>query len=175
MVDRPWKIVVGGNGGVGKTTFINYYVNNVFLPDTKMTIGVQFHMKNVDVKVGESIVKKDLILWDLGGQERFRFVLPKYIKGAVAGIVMFDMTRFESLVESDGWFDLMKEHASENAPVLLVGTKWDMMESDDVNLVQTMVEEKVEKRGYDGFAFTSSASGANVEETMELLIGLLTH
>lgn len=168
MMEHAWKIVIGGAGGVGKTTFIHYYVNNEFIPDTKMTIGVQFHVKKTTVD-GNDV---RLILWDLGGQERFRCMLPTYIKGAIGGLVLFDMSRYNSLVATDTWLELFK-NASPGMPIILVGTKMDACPEDEIPSIVEAASRKASEREYAGQAFTSSASGYNVEETMNFLIRML--
>ena len=44
------KVCLFGDGGVGKTTLINRYLTGVFKTDSSITIGVDFHVKKVDVK-----------------------------------------------------------------------------------------------------------------------------
>jgi len=57
------KIITAGDGGVGKTTLLYRYVEGRFLADTKMTLGVEFFIKELNIK-GESI---SLQIWDFGG------------------------------------------------------------------------------------------------------------
>ncbi len=80
--DFIWKIVVGGQGGVGKTTILYRFIHNEFIEDTKLTVGVQFHTQALE----RQSRKISLVLWDLGGQDRFRFVQGDYIKGAGSNI-----------------------------------------------------------------------------------------
>jgi small GTP-binding protein len=89
-----FKIVIGGQGAVGKTTLLHRYLNGVFLQNSSMTIGVAFHAKQLYLEGVQKKVK--LSLWDLGGQERFRFLQANYSAGAKAAVVFFDMTRPDS-------------------------------------------------------------------------------
>jgi len=68
------KVMVAGNGGVGKTTLLRKFVSGTFDAATGMTIGVQFHVKEVTFD-GQPV---SLQLWGLGGQDHFRFMLPSY-------------------------------------------------------------------------------------------------
>lgn len=90
MGQYVYKLVVAGEGGVGKTTLIIRYCEGIFKHDTRTTVGVGFASKEVQLH-GESI---KLQIWDFGGEERFRFILPAYCKGANAAILAFDSTRF---------------------------------------------------------------------------------
>ncbi len=68
------KVMVAGDSGVGKTTLIRMFVSGIFDAATRMTIGVQFHVKSITYE-GRPV---SLQLWDLGGQDHFRFILPSY-------------------------------------------------------------------------------------------------
>ncbi|GAH39257.1 unnamed protein product, partial [marine sediment metagenome] len=85
---RVLKIITTGEGGVGKTTLLHRYVEGIFLADTKMTLGVEFFLKELDLD-GNKIL---LQIWDFGGQERFRFLLQNYIMGAKGALLLFDLT-----------------------------------------------------------------------------------
>ena len=65
------KLITAGEGGVGKTTLLHRYVEGKYLEDTKMTIGVEFFVKELEFEDFEAVLQ----LWDFGGQERFRFTL----------------------------------------------------------------------------------------------------
>ena len=82
------KILTAGEGGVGKTTLLHKYIKGEFLADTKMTIGVEFFLKEMNVDGFDVILQ----LWDFGGQERFRFLLESYVTGARGALLMFDLT-----------------------------------------------------------------------------------
>lgn len=168
-----FKIAIGGKGGVGKTTFINRYVTNEFTSDTKMTIGVQFHIKDVEVMFEGNPVNVKTVLWDLGGQQRFRFVLPSYLRGTAAALIMFDMSRFESLVETDEWLALFRDHVKPDDPIFLVGTKMDVISEDESLEIQERAIAHATSRGYSAYGFTSSASGTNVNEVMTFMIASL--
>ncbi|MHA2330250.1 MAG: Rab family GTPase, partial [Candidatus Hodarchaeales archaeon] len=90
-----FKIIVVGEGGVGKTTFINRFANNKFVKDTKITIGAGFYSFHNEV-YKDTIIK--LQVWDFGGEKRFRFILPSYCHGAHGVIFTFDLTRSSSLL-----------------------------------------------------------------------------
>ena len=71
---------------MGKTTMLNVYVHNKFLFDTKMTIGSDIFHKMFTLKNG---LVCSLQIWDFGGQERFRFLLDSFVKGAMSAFLMF--------------------------------------------------------------------------------------
>ena len=68
------KVITAGEGGVGKTTLLYRYVEGRFVVNTKITLGVEFFMKTL--QIGETTV--NLQVWDFGGQEHFRPLLKNY-------------------------------------------------------------------------------------------------
>lgn len=58
------KLVLLGDGGVGKTSLILRYVNDQFDPQCLHTVGVEFMKKNIDID-GKSYT---LQIWDTAGQ-----------------------------------------------------------------------------------------------------------
>ncbi|MCK4481392.1 MAG: GTP-binding protein, partial [Candidatus Lokiarchaeota archaeon] len=67
MYDATYKIVIFGDAGCGKTTLTQRFLTNLFKSDSKMTIGVDFEVKSLEIN-GKKI---KLQIWDFGGEERF--------------------------------------------------------------------------------------------------------
>lgn len=164
-----WKIVAGGQGGVGKTTFLLRYMTHEFVGDTSLTIGVNFHTSKL--KHGEENVT--LMLWDLGGQDRFRFVQGSYIKGAVAALVFFDVGRLKTLFELEDWFKLIRDNTSPTIPMLLVGTKIDLEDEATQAMAKKEALHMVQEHHLVGYVPTSSRSGKNVEEAIHQMVDVL--
>ena len=104
-----FKTVLIGEGGVGKTSLAVRYTEDRFEEDMKMTIGVNFASKKVEVDGANAT----LMLWDLGGQPRFRDVIGDYFRGARIAIAVFDATRFFSLERLEDWISRVKDTAPE--------------------------------------------------------------
>lgn len=104
-----FKTVLIGEGGVGKTSLAVRYTEDRFEEDMKMTIGVNFASKKVEVDGTNAT----LMLWDLGGQPRFRDVIGDYFRGARIAIAVFDATRFFSLERLEDWIIRVKDTAPE--------------------------------------------------------------
>jgi small GTP-binding protein len=125
MSDAMFKVVFFGDGGVGKTTLINRYLTGVFKSDSVITIGVDFHVKKIDIN-GKRV---SLQIWDFAGEERFRFLMPTYVVGASGGIFMYDITRYSSLKNFDDWISIFKQGSkinSDQIPIIMVGSKLDL-------------------------------------------------
>ena len=153
------KTIIAGDGGVGKTTLLHRYVEGKFIADTRMTIGVQFHLK--EFNIGEEQIFFQI--WDFGGQDRFRFLLKSYAKGAKGAMLLFDLTRLQSLMHIKDWVEICRAENSE-LPILFVGSKLDLVNS--INFVNKTDESALKvKDEYNLFDYIklSSKTGENVE------------
>lgn len=151
-----YKLVVAGEGGVGKTTLIIRYCEGIFKHDTRTTVGVGFASREVQLR-GESI---KLQIWDFGGEERFRFILPAYCKGANAAILAFDSTRFQSMKNLPEWVDIIRKNAGD-IPIVLVGTKVDLKDQRTVKLEDG--EDFSKRNKLQDYFDVSSKTGLNVD------------
>lgn len=125
MQSATFKICIFGAGGVGKTTLVQRYITGRFKESTKMTIGADILIKELEFNDW----KVRLQIWDFGGEARFRFFLPPYARGAFAGIFMYDITRYNSLLDFDEWVKIFMKGASfgdKQVPILMVGSKLDL-------------------------------------------------
>jgi len=181
-----WKVVVVGDGGVGKTTLVFRYMKNLWIPNLKETIGAEFHSKIVEYK-GHKI---NMVLWDIAGQEKFKDVRKEHIRGCDCAIVMYDMTRMNTLFNVPMWVEMIRESSSSNAPILLVGGKYDAffftenettndkerkLLDDDFKKVKKAAEVIKEKLKLNGAIITSSKTGENVSETILYAIDLIAY
>ena len=162
-----FKIIIGGDGGVGKTTMLHRYVNGRFLFDTKMTIGTDIFHKILTLKEGPVC---SLQLWDFGGQERFRFMLDDFVKGAAGAFLMFDLTIFSSFLNLPKWINLIRKD-DPTLPILLLGSKYDLIDSIIVD--DEMAREFVENNNISGYYKVSSKTGYNVDGVFESLVSTI--
>ena len=165
--DYKLKIIVAGAGGVGKTTLVHRFLSGQFLKFS-MTIGVSFQTHTI-VLEDEKTAK--LIIWDLGGQERFRqmSVFESYCIGAHGIILALDMTSaVRTIQELNVWVDIVRGGAP-NAPIVLIGTKADLM-IEDIDFPQDLLGHFIQENNIKGFFETSSLTGQNVQETFIHLV-----
>ena len=153
---KVYKVLIGGDGGVGKTTLLHRYIERKFIISTRMTIGVEFFIKELEVE-GKKIL---LQIWDFGGQERFRFLLNNYAKGAKGALFLFDLTRPVSLEKIEDWLKIFRVE-DQDVPILLIGSKLDLM--DKMVIEESFIEEIKEKFNLFEFLKVSSKTGENVD------------
>lgn len=162
------KILVIGEGGVGKTTLLYRYVNKKFLTHTKMTIGSDFFIKNIVINDETHENHLTLMIWDFAGQERFRFVLKDYARGAQAVILAFDLVRMQSMVKLYNWIEMLQEAeiwGNPDVKFYLVGTKKDLVESQKENVVpQDIIDEFIAENKIIKYMATSAAEDIGINE-----------
>lgn len=156
------KLIVVGEGGVGKTTLIHRYLTGIYL-DQRMTVGSGFATHAIELD-GVTIV---LSIWDFAGEARFRFLMPRYCIGAHGCLLAFDLTRQITFFHLDDWLNLVRAHAGE-IPILLVGTKLDISP-----LSRTDAEAYVTVHSLNGYIETSAKDDVGVQETFQLIADLM--
>ena len=176
-----FKTVIVGPPSAGKTCLFNRFCFNSFNFDTSLTIGVNFHSIDLKIRFRDEIksLKETynvLSIFDFGGQERFKALIPKFLGGANGVLLVFDLTSKNSFEQLEFWYDQILENANGlNIPKLLVGSKSDLVSSTSIeNLVP---EEKIlnfiQEKNMDGFFKTSSLQNQNVLSVFKELNNLM--
>ena len=125
--DYLFKVVVVGDGGVGKTALTLRFSRDFFDESYKMTIGVDFHVKTIEVETNEGPIRAKLQLWDTGGQERFSSIRPMYYRGSLGAVLVFDLTNPTSFEHLPKWIEEIRANVKADIPILLVGNKSDLV------------------------------------------------
>ena len=161
-----FKVIVVGDAAVGKTSLMFRFVHGSFQKDYKMTIGVNFATKMVNL----DSTKVKLSIWDTAGQERFHFLLPSYYDGSSGGLIVFDVTRRESFTNLPKWLEQVRAKTG-NIPLLIIGNKADL---EDLRAV-TLEEAKQFAQQYNVvYTETSAKTGENVNDVFAALTQFMT-
>ncbi len=158
-----FKIVVVGDGGVGKSTMIQRLITGHFVP-MKITIGTD--LASYDMNIENISVK--LQIWDFAGERRFRFFLPNYARGAQGCILCYDLSRYTSFQNLQEWYNIVKESTNTETVFLLVGGKADLSEYRRT-VERSEAEEFQKELDIPFFIETSSKTGENNKNVFELL------
>lgn len=121
------KLVLIGEGAVGKTSIARAYLGQTFAHGYKATVGADFYVKRdiiEDPVLGK--VQTEFLIWDLAGQPQFSQVRPLYYRGARAAIAVFDLTRKETFYALPNWINEFWKNAGGAWPLILVGNKADL-------------------------------------------------
>jgi len=151
-----------GDAAVGKTSLTIRFISGFFLDDLKLTIGVDFYSKTTNF----NDKKVKLQIWDFGGEERFRFLLHQYCKGANAAFFLYDITNRLSLDHLPDWTQIIREHAGD-IPIMLIGSKVDLKEFRAVTREEGILAAK--KYNLSTFIELSSKTGENVEKAFDVI------
>lgn len=102
-----FKVVMGGDGAVGKTC-LAYKLAGTFNNngEIKMTPGLDIHTMGVDA--GDINI---LQIWDLSGQEQFRFFQDFFFKNAKIFFLIFNVEWLHSFFNLISWLSMIpKKH-----------------------------------------------------------------
>jgi len=128
-----YKIVILGDGAVGKTSLALRFIEDQFGKQYKQTIGVDFFSKCISGLPGNLDVCFQV--WDIGGQSIGAKMISNYIYGSDALVFVYDVTNYQSFQNLDDWLELAKnlgvEEARGNATTrgplkILMGNKIDL-------------------------------------------------
>uniref|UniRef100_A0A2K6KPE9 Ras-related protein Rab-23 n=1 Tax=Rhinopithecus bieti TaxID=61621 RepID=A0A2K6KPE9_RHIBE len=150
------KMVVVGNGAVGKSSMIQRYCKGIFTKDYKKTIGVDFLERQI--QVNDEDVR--LMLWDTAGQEEFDAITKAYYRGAQACVLVFSTTDRESFEAVSSWREKVVAEVGD-IPTVLVQNKIDLL---DDSCIKNEEAEALAKRLKLRFYRTSVKEDLNVNE-----------
>jgi len=153
------KVLLTGAAAVGKTSLVQRFIKNRFAANYKLTVGVDILTKDVEFKPGDVAT---LSIWDIGGQQRFEFIRSTFYKGAAGALLVFDLTREQTFIETRKWLTEIRQFSNENIPFVFIGNKLDLLE--DVGEVIDRGEARAfaEKEG-SIYVETSAKTGINVD------------
>jgi small GTP-binding protein len=127
-----------------------------------VTIGVEFG--SFVVKLEDKIVK--LQIWDTAGQESFRSITRIFYRGAHCVFLTYDITREDTFMNVYDWLKEVKQHASSDIVVYLIGNRCDL--EDEREVTKEKAIEFCMQYNIDKFFETSAKTGNNVEEVFSL-------
>ena len=142
LVNRQ-KIIFIGDVSVGKTSIINVLMGQKFNNEYEASIGVDFFSKTIKYK-GKTI---KLQIWDSAGQEKFRSLIPNYIRGSSLVFIVYDITNRKSFENLQSWIDFVNN--IENSNIVILANKIDL---ENQRQVQTEEGQKFcTEKNYDFF------------------------
>lgn len=166
----PFKVVILGEGRVGKTSLLKRYKYNQFDEHEASSQNATYLEKTVEDKKSGKEVK--LALWDTAGQERFHSLAPIYYRDADGALIVYDITEPESFKRVATWANELKANGC-SIPVSLVGNKYDMKTQQRVP--QSEAEDFAKRIGAR-HSYASAKHSRGVDETFAMLIeGVVDH
>ena len=162
--ENNFKIVLIGESGVGKTSIISQFVDQIFEDDLQTSTGGSFSSKTLTFNNGKTI---KLEIWDTAGQERYRALTKIFYKNALAAVLVYDITRKQSFEElKNYWIKQIKESAPENIILAIAANKSDLLDREQVN------EDEARNFAKENNALFYETSAKNSIGVNELFIGI---
>ena len=123
------KCVLLGDVGVGKTSIIQRYIENKFIPSKPSTVTSNFFEKDIKIN-GQDIT---LEIWDTAGQEQFRSVTQIFVKNSKIIILVYNVTNKESFDSLSYWYNFIIKELGPNIILGLLGNKNDLIFDENFN------------------------------------------
>ena len=122
IVRRQFKVILLGDGAVGKTSLASRFASDAFAASYKQTVGVDFFLKHIELPGSTEVA---LQLWDIGGQSIGSKMLGNYIYGAQVVLLCYDITNYQSFQNLEDWYRLVRRTFGSRALpyVALIGNK----------------------------------------------------
>ncbi|XP_054154204.1 ras-related protein Rab-23-like [Oppia nitens] len=155
------KVVIVGNGVVGKSSMIQRFCRGLFTNEYKKTLGVDFMERKIRVK-SDNI---RLMLWDTAGQEEFDAITKAYYRGANACVIVFSTTDRQSFLSIEKWKKKV-EYECGDIPMAIVHNKIDLSHQSVVTREEA---ESLAKRYHCKLFRTSVKDNINVENVFHFL------
>jgi len=133
-MDLSLKVIVVGNGQVGKTSMLTRFAHGQMTVNYKKTIGTDFMEKEMICGNGEPI---KLMLWDTAGQEEFSTLTRQYYKGSGAVIYVYSTIDRASFQDIHKWKDRVTEECGDDIVSVLVQNKIDLLDQSQINQAES--------------------------------------
>ncbi|OLS12966.1 MAG: small GTP-binding protein [Promethearchaeota archaeon CR_4] len=160
FMDYAYKVIIAGDGGVGKTTLLRRIATQNYDPQS-LTIG----LNHEEWLISEKSDVIHLICWDLGGQEQFQMIHHTYSTGTHGYIFAYDCTRPSTLWNIPLWIENLKQGQPkiEEIPKILIGTKYDL----GSQIETTVIAEFIDEHHFLSHYLTSAKTGLNIKDLLD--------
>ena len=159
------KIVILGEGRVGKTSMLSQYFNKKFDSSEKSTVNPSFYEKKVNSK-GKTVNFK---FWDTAGQEQFNAISTIYYQNSVGAILVYDITIPETFEKVETWMNTLQEVVGKNITCLVVGNKYDLFDKNKSFNYTDKIKNFCDKYNCKHIN-TSAKTGYNINEAFKLIL-----
>ena len=159
MMYYSLKLLLCGDGAVGKTSIVNRFIKRDFKVDYSHTVGVDIHNKEMKYN-GDTEIK--MAIWDVAGQDHYNFMRSNFYYGTDGVILMFDLTRAETFEHIHDWLKEINKVMGKEVPYILVGNKVDLIEDVGDVISHNEIMDFAEKHNVI-YRETSAKNGQNVD------------
>jgi small GTP-binding protein len=154
------KIILLGDGAVGKTSLIRKFVVDRFDDNYLQTVGFKITQKEIQLKTDGEVHFLKMNIWDILGQKGYIQLHKSSLPGTAGVILVADITRKDTLKSIDKYWIPNVFNMIGSVPVLILANKMDLTDKAEFD------EEDLRRfaRKYDApFFLTSAKTGENVK------------
>lgn len=123
-----FKVVLLGEGCVGKTSILLRYVENKFHDKHVSTLQASFLNQKLNID-GKRVT---LSIWDTAGQERFHALGPIYYRDSNGAVLVYDITDEDSFQKAKNWVKELRKMLGNDICLCIVGNKIDLQKDRKV-------------------------------------------
>lgn len=132
-----YKVILIGDGGTGKTSFITRYIEGYFTKQYVATIGAEVYNLNLPISPTQFV---HFEVWDTAGQEANSGLSDAYYLNANAAVVFFDLTARVTFSHVPSWIQKVKNIIRDTTvrmiPICVVGNKADLSRDRKVDAIR---------------------------------------
>jgi small GTP-binding protein len=165
--ETTFKLMLAGDERSGKGKIVENYTTSIHNPAQRIKIGVKWFIKDLALE-GNLLVR--LQMWDFGGEERFRFLLPTYVNGSNGALLFYNITDLGTLNSLDEWLKILRSY-DKKVPILLVGTNAERQQDRQIQYVKAV--ELAKSKLCRGYVEISTETGFNVEEMFQTIAQMM--
>lgn len=176
----PVKVILAGDGAVGKTTLRKRYMGDKQTSSYIATIGADFAKKVNTITLGEEELTVESLIWDLAGQASFTQIRSTFYEGARGAILVFDITRRETFDTAQKWIsEIFENNSLGPIPIIFLANKQDLRGKSDQALDKEETEQMIGEirkwaknlADFDyKFLETSALTGHHVDEAFKEIL-----
>lgn len=166
-----YKILLLGEGTVGKTTLKHYYLTGAFTSTFTMTLGADFATHNFYFKEFDTDVT--IVIWDVAGQKYQARLRESFYSHSRGALILYDVTNkatFDAIEEN--WLEPLERILKSKPPLLMCANKVDLINERVISTDQgkEFASYLKEEKNWDiQYIETSAKDGKNVKNAFENL------
>ena len=159
------KCLILGDGAVGKTSCVHRWIQNKFQNRYASTVGVEILNKSITTKNNKTF---SINFWDIAGQVHFKTLRTQFYSGAIAALLIFDVTNQRSFESVDNWILEATSLIGGPAPIILLANKIDLDHLRVINDKQ-ILEKKNKYSNIIASFETSALNGKGINDAFNTL------
>ena len=156
-MEKQYKVVLLGEGRVGKTSIVCRYCRDEFNAEQPSTVQATFLQKHLMANNS----KITLNIWDTAGQERFHALGPIYYREADGACLVYDITDADTFAKVKNWVKELRKVVGQDIQLVIAGNKYDLLKNSQVT--QEEAEGYASAVGATHF-FTSAKTNKGISE-----------